>query len=1015
MNTAAHTSGYPLEETPMGFDEGSGINFLPHDLVNTFPPRTAPAIHESSHSADALTDNDTVPRTGSRGDIAMENANDDYEYEYEQSDSSVGGDLRDDMGLALSELNFEADYAVARSFPLAPNPWLTIKGLGLIGLPLARADASRIISTSRQALYGHGSITVMNIDVPNTWEVASQLVSLGNPEWKTFLKETVLWAVRDGLRLRTDFRSLHCEFHKLSLYETGSHFSSHQNTPIVEGSCATITILLPSYCKGGEVHVSHPTDSKVLSLPPNSFFQTNVFAWHANVAHSIKPIQSGYRLALSYNLIYRAPNRPTLAIPVTGTKTVFLRRTLEKWHKSKYKGQDDSKCDFLALVLQHQYPEAELSRGSRALKGRDANIVANLRLVAEEMGLDLLLASLKYTIRTSNDRRFAHGDYANSDGVRKLTVYASNIVSLTGELIIKQERSFEEYHVVPKHTFEEDNIAGDRYYNTIGDVPMDYWRGNRTILILLKQSREQDFFLSAGGIDYAISELKKADPLAPTKREHELAEKAVARLASPTCEWDGRDQMMEIASSWKDFALWKAIQETITQDLSIYLATSYAEALNTFGFLELQPILERTLAGITQLSQRLRFISSLSVHTPGLESISDWYTAQRFKALATTERLSEPDFPLLVEMARIEGLPKTIESILPFLQWSQTSFSLWLALLKAIRDNMQAGSVSANVQAHEWQELIPQYLNNAIDCWIRQNPAREVTPTIPAAWARYPYYSSTLRDDARVESSVELISIIISLGYTNLASRVLDTLLSTGGTTLDRFGLLYSPLIPRLRKMLAKHHLSITTSPFSSFVQGIIALYLRDMLGGKEQVIPTTAKKLGCSGACLDCRTLDKFLVSPQIEYNFQANQKRRDHVERQIGHGGKELVSYHTTKSRPPHTLVLKKTPAFIATAQWPARQAKAEAFLKLFGDRDVIPQLMGNRIADVAAALHGHRAFQWVVPSSSLTGGDAITVPSSTPTIHLTSITTPAPAAPALFHPTRRIVGLPRRRMLA
>ncbi|TFK65146.1 hypothetical protein BDN72DRAFT_210567 [Pluteus cervinus] len=248
-----------------------------------------------------------------------------------ESDLSEGGDLRDDMALALSGLDFDGDYALARLFPSAPNPWLTIKGLGTIGLHLTNADAGRIIFTSRQASHGYGNATLVDIYRRNTYEITSQLVSFENPEWQTFFKKTVLGAVRDGLRLGADFRSLRCEFHKLLLYETGSNFLPRQATPIEEDLFATVTILLPSpHCKGGEVHVSHSADAKVLDLPPNSFFQTNVLAWHTSATHSMQPIQSGYRLALHYNLIHTVPNESPSNLPVTGMTMAFLRRTLGK-------------------------------------------------------------------------------------------------------------------------------------------------------------------------------------------------------------------------------------------------------------------------------------------------------------------------------------------------------------------------------------------------------------------------------------------------------------------------------------------------------------------------------------------------------------------------------------------------------------------------------------------------------------------------------------------------------------
>lgn len=77
--------------------------------------------------------------------------------------------------------------------------------------------------------------------------------------------------------------------------------SSTEKSP---GMFATIIIVLLSSYSGGQVHVSHSASSHLYDLAPSSASATSVLAWYTDVIHEVKPITSGYCLALSYNLIH---------------------------------------------------------------------------------------------------------------------------------------------------------------------------------------------------------------------------------------------------------------------------------------------------------------------------------------------------------------------------------------------------------------------------------------------------------------------------------------------------------------------------------------------------------------------------------------------------------------------------------------------------------------------------------------------------------------------------------------
>ncbi|TFK62167.1 hypothetical protein BDN72DRAFT_903467 [Pluteus cervinus] len=950
---------------------GVGSKIKPLVARRVQVPRQAIDINDLSDDEDGSDEDDEEGKGGKDVDEDMDEDDEAPEFRPRKN-------LRNDINSALSGLDFKGSHAIAKAFPLAPNPWLTIEGLGLIGLPLSESDAKRIISTSRQAPYNDGDATVVDTDVRQPWEVSSQLVSLESSEWDTFMKENVLPTVLDDLGLTTNVHAVRFQLHKLLLFETDSQFLPHQDTPKVEGTFAMAVVILPSRYTGGEVHVSHSKGSKVLNLPPNSFFQASVLAWYADVTHSVKPVRSGYLLALSYHLINTVPNQPTLSPPPTDEKLGFVRRTLDDWHKGNYeKEEDDSEFDLLAFILAHRYSAKELGRGSKALKGKDAHIVTNLCPIAEEMGFVLHLASLEVMTTATRDYHYWNEDFED--------ITISDPVNLWGNLVLgkKDSITLEESQLVPNNAFRgatpdrEEDIDDDR-----DDGPAFTRWYNRTVLILFHKSQEQGFIIAAGGLDHAISKLKKVNPLAPTEEDRQLAMGVIANLNTYGRKESDWGDMTKVALSWKNLNIWKAICEKRIASFQGIDFSPYKKALKAFKFKELRTTLEQILASTSELAKRLELIRAILDRVSRDDSVLAWGTMQRFQALETIESLNNGDVPLILEVAHTEGISETLTRILPSFHKPGITPDVWTTLLKAVRQSLEPTNAT-NGQADDWKKFIPECINGAIACWTNENSGREVAPPQTD--------SHSSAGDARARSAVELISALISLGYTDLSWKVLDSLLSAEGFIPYRFKYLFSPLVPLLRQALRNHNLSITAPPFSNFAQNIIGLYLRDVLGGKGQVIQTVViAKLGCSTWCADCKALDAFMASGRPEHRLCADKQRRAHIEERIRNG--RDVSCYTISTGRPYTLVVTKGSGIVTPSQWPARQANAQAFLKLFGSGDRIAWLMGTRVQDVTRALEGTQAFQWAGPLSTSTGAKA-----AVPTPTATSTSRSRQAAPS------------------
>ncbi|RXW22517.1 hypothetical protein EST38_g3330 [Candolleomyces aberdarensis] len=298
--------------------------------------------------------------------------------------------------------NFYCNFTAAG----APNPGLSIEGIGPIGLPLTDRDANLIISVASQAPFGKGEQTLIQRSVRDTWEIDPTKLTFRNPEWMPYVDKLASTTIWKGLDVAPYTSRPRCEFYKLLLYQTGFHFLPHQDTSKSDGMFATVIIVLPSSFEGGEVHLSHAGKNAVIDLSQVSEFKSSVLAWYTDVIHEVKPVKSGYRLALSYNLIQTSPNAPIPFLPDMQGMIQDVRRVLRKWKDGKFEPINFENSSFetrrkwapvIAYILSHKYSERDLKSGAPSLKGSDAQLVGQLLPIAKDMGFTVCVGKLTYT------------------------------------------------------------------------------------------------------------------------------------------------------------------------------------------------------------------------------------------------------------------------------------------------------------------------------------------------------------------------------------------------------------------------------------------------------------------------------------------------------------------------------------------------------------------------------------------------------------------------------------------
>ncbi|KAJ8075191.1 hypothetical protein PM082_019519 [Marasmius tenuissimus] len=291
----------------------------------------------------------------------------------------------EDLEEALtSDLDFKGTFAFSKTYDNAPNPALCLDGLGTVGLPLSERDAKAVIEKSIEGPLGKSKRTIRDTEVRDTWRVDASKVQFQEPKWQSFMDKLVR-EVCQALGVSVQTSRPRYELYELLVHGTGFHCLPNVDTEKTNGMFASIIVVLPSRFTGGNTHISHGPLENILDSSGPSSTKTTVLSWYTNVRHEIKPITSGYRLALSYNLLH-ATNTICPSLSTVGNGISTLRHILLSWK------QQESEPDKIIYMLDYKYSQASLS----TLKGQDVHIVAAFDSLSRELGFSLGFAHIDH-------------------------------------------------------------------------------------------------------------------------------------------------------------------------------------------------------------------------------------------------------------------------------------------------------------------------------------------------------------------------------------------------------------------------------------------------------------------------------------------------------------------------------------------------------------------------------------------------------------------------------------------
>lgn len=316
---------------------------------------------------------------------------------------------REKIALVLRGSETTGSFSAEASAPVA-GVTLSVDGVGPVRLPIGAAQERKLVSLARPAMFGLGEETLTDISVRDTWELTAHQVSLGG-EWEQLL-EAALVEVHEGLGLPRGAR-LRAELHALLVYGPDQFFAPHQDSEKDDEMVATLVVSLPSVHTGGALVVSHGGQSRTYRHSDRD--EIGFVAFYADCLHEVRPVRSGRRVTLTFNLLVTRDSEAMAIDPDDELAGLvgehFVTPVTRRWSE-----ETSPAPNRLIVLLDHQYSQRGLAAGR--LKGRDVEWVRRLRGAADRVGClnALALVEIRQTWSAYEDDRSWRYRYDDDEG-----------------------------------------------------------------------------------------------------------------------------------------------------------------------------------------------------------------------------------------------------------------------------------------------------------------------------------------------------------------------------------------------------------------------------------------------------------------------------------------------------------------------------------------------------------------------------------------------------------------------
>lgn len=329
------------------------------------------------------------------------------------------------------------------------------------------------------------------------------------------------------------------ELYKLLVYQPGDFFTAHRDTEKARGMFATLVVALPSDHEGGELVIRHDGREATLDLSDVTLGELRWAAFYTDCEHELRPVRSGWRVALVYNLVLskgRAPrvpdDRPTVAGLVKG---------LRAWAADVYSPVK------LVYPLTHRYSPAELAFAT--LKNEDAAVADVLAAAADEADCVLRLAMVSVVESGSAEpvwsprpgRRWGYRRFEESEESEEYEVIEVHERSQTLGSWLRPDDTVESLgaipyldgEVSPPDALADEDPDEDHFHEATGNEGGSFERTYRRAALVLWPSSRELAVVHQGGPTASVGVLERLLDEGATARAHAMAVLVVDGWARP--------------------------------------------------------------------------------------------------------------------------------------------------------------------------------------------------------------------------------------------------------------------------------------------------------------------------------------------------------------------------------------------------------------------------------------------------------------------------------------------------
>lgn len=422
----------------------------------------------------------------------------------------------DALESVLARVERPGDFCVHGALAL-PMPMVQVDGVGLLSFPLLQAQIPALIAAAERAPYGRGEQTVLDTSVRRVWQIDAARMRVGGKSWAQSLRR-VLSDVAVGLGCED--AAIHAELYKLLVYDPGGFFLPHRDSEKAPGMFGTLLIQLPSQHTGGELRIRHGNREVCIDLSATDCSELGFAAFYADCEHEVRPVESGHRLCLVFNLLREAASDASAgSAPDYDAEVAQAARLIGE----AFAAEDAPRK--LVWLLEHQYSQAELA--FEALKGVDAAVAgvlcraADAAACAAHLGVMHIEESGPAEVHYVPSRRrgyrddFDDHDDIDAAGVRYEAVevsesdrYVDHWIAADGQVPTFGRLPLADGELLPAGALDDEPPDEDRLLEATGNEGVSFERSyRRAVLCLWPQARQVEVLLQAG-VSEALSALE---------------------------------------------------------------------------------------------------------------------------------------------------------------------------------------------------------------------------------------------------------------------------------------------------------------------------------------------------------------------------------------------------------------------------------------------------------------------------------------------------------------------------